>query len=125
MAKKQSKTDSKKKKTDSKSKAKNGKSSTGRNVAMAVGTAAAAVAVGAAVRQAMKSGKTVYEVKSHDDGWQVFKDGASRASSVHPTKKEAVSEARDLAASQAPSKLYIYKQDGELDDSHTYEPEDE
>ena len=55
----------------------------------------------------------------------MVKDGASRASSVHSTKKEAVAEARDLAASQAPSELHIYKQDGELDDSHSYEPDDE
>jgi len=126
MAKK--KNDSKKtdsKKTDSKKTDTKAKTSTGKAVAMAVGTAAAAVAVGAAVKKAVSSGKTVYEVKTHDDGWQVIKDGASRASSVHPTKKEAVAEARELAADRAPSELHIYKQDGELDDSHSYEPEEE
>ena len=113
------------KKNDSaKSKASKAESKTGKAVAMAVGTAAAAVAVGAAVTKAVRGKKTVYEVKTHDKGWQVVKDGADRATSVHGTKKEAVSEARKLAASKAPCELRIYKQDGGLEDSHTYEDED-
>lgn len=114
----QKKTSSSKKSQDS------GKTSTGKKVAVALGTAAAVAAVGAAVKAVVGSKRTVYEVKAHDKGWQVIEDDASRASSVHPTKKEAVSAGRKLAGNKAPSELHIYKQDGGLESSHSYEVEE-
>jgi hypothetical protein len=66
--------------------------------------------------------RTVYEVKPRDEGWEVKQAGASRASSVHGTKKEALSAGRDLANRKAPSELRIYKADGGVEDTHSYEP---
>jgi uncharacterized protein YjbJ (UPF0337 family) len=45
-------------------------------------------------------------------GWKVQAEGTSRASSVHRTKAEAVSAAKEKARSQAPSQLLVYKKDG-------------
>lgn len=87
---------------------------------------AAAAAVGAVVYRAFSNGdNAAYEIKIHEDGWQLVKDGRSRATGVYSTKKEAVSAGRDLAAKKAPSTLRIYNTDGELGDSHSYDPEDE
>lgn len=88
---------------------------------IAMGSAAAA-AVGAVVYKAFTNGKaTEYEVKPHEDGWQLIKNGSHRASGVYHTKKEAVAAGRDLAGRKAPSELKIYNSDGELGDSHSYE----
>ena len=87
---------------------------------------AAVAAVGAVVYRAFTNGHpTEYEVKTHEDGWQLVKDGSSRASGVYSTKKEAVSAGRDLAAKKAPSTLRIFNTDGKLGDSHSYDPEDQ
>jgi uncharacterized protein YjbJ (UPF0337 family) len=54
-----------------------------------------------------------YLVTPHaDGGWKVQAEGASRASSVHRSKAEAVAAAKELARSQAPSQLLVYKKDG-------------
>ena len=95
---------------------------TGKTVALVVGAAAAVAAAGVAAVKAMSSKSTVYEVKPHDDGWQVTQEGGARATSVHATKKDALDAGRSLAHSKAPSELRIYKQDGGLEDSHHYEP---
>ena len=63
-----------------------------------------------------------YVVTPHaDGGWKVQAEGASRASSVHRTKAEAVTAGKTLARGQAPSQLLIYKQDGfEVQEEQTY-----
>ena len=63
-----------------------------------------------------------YLVTPHaDGGWKVQAEGASRASSVHRTKAEAVAAGKTLAKGQAPSQLLIYKQDGfEVQEEQTY-----
>ena len=93
-------------------------SSMGKWAMAAAGAAAAAAGI---AYKAFSTDTTVYEVKTHGDGWQVVKSGSDRASSVHDTKKEAVAAARDLAAKKAPSELRIYKTDGDLEDSHSYD----
>jgi len=70
-----------------------------------------------------KSALKTYLVKPHaDGGWQVQAEGASRATSVHQTKAEAVAAGKKLARSKSPSQLLVYKQDGfEVQEERTYE----
>ncbi len=56
--------------------------------------------------------KTYVVVPHSDGGWKVQTEGASRATSVHRTKAEAVAAARELARGKAPSQLLVYKKDG-------------
>lgn len=65
----------------------------------------------------------IYHVMKSGDQWSVQADGAARASSLHPNKKEALAAARVLAASKAPSQLVIHRVDGSVQDTRTYEPE--
>ncbi len=111
----------------------------GRIIGAAAGVAAAAAATTAAVianrnpelrkkigdaASRMVSRSKTYHVKKSGDQWAIELEGASRATSLHATKKEAVSAARDLAAGKRPSQLVIHRVDGTIQDSHTYEKED-
>jgi len=60
-----------------------------------------------------------YSVGPHDDGWQVRRDGAERASSVHDTKSEAVQAGKELAKGTG-GELRIKGQDGRIQNSNTY-----
>lgn len=60
-----------------------------------------------------------YSVGPHDDGWQVKRDGAQRASSVHDTKAEAVQAGKHLAQ-ESQGELRIKGQDGRIQNSNTY-----
>jgi uncharacterized protein YjbJ (UPF0337 family) len=64
-----------------------------------------------------------YLVKPHADrGWKVQAEEATRATSVHRTKAEAVAAGKELARSKAPSQLLVYKADGfEVQEEKTYE----
>jgi uncharacterized protein YjbJ (UPF0337 family) len=64
-----------------------------------------------------------YLVKPHaDGGWKVQAEEATRATSVHRTKAEAVAAAKELARSKTPSQLLVYKADGfEVQEEKTYE----
>jgi uncharacterized protein YjbJ (UPF0337 family) len=64
-----------------------------------------------------------YLVKPHaDGGWKVQAEEATRATSVHRTKAEAVAAAKELARSKTPSQLLVYKADGfEVHQEKTYE----
>jgi uncharacterized protein YjbJ (UPF0337 family) len=64
-----------------------------------------------------------YLVKPHaDGGWEVLAVEATRATSVHRTKAEAVAAGKELARSKPPSQLHIYKADGyEVQEEKTYE----
>jgi uncharacterized protein YjbJ (UPF0337 family) len=63
-----------------------------------------------------------YVVAPHaDGGWKVQTEGASRATSVHRRKPEAVAAAKELARSKAPSQLLVYKKDGlSVQEEQTY-----
>lgn len=78
-------------------------------------------AEGRAVRR--KSELKSYLVAPHEDGgWKVQAEEASRATSVHRTKAEAVIAGKEVARGQAPSQLLIYKEDGvEVQEEKTYE----
>ena len=64
-----------------------------------------------------------YLVKPHaDGGWKVQAEEATRATSVHRMKAEAVAAGKELARSNTPSQLLVYKADGfEVQEEKTYE----
>jgi uncharacterized protein YjbJ (UPF0337 family) len=64
-----------------------------------------------------------YLVKPHaDGGWKVQAEEATRATSVHRTKAEAVAAGKELARSKTASQLLVYKADGfEVQEEKTYE----
>lgn len=64
--------------------------------------------------------RKVYHVTTHDEGWQVKAEGAERATSVHPTKNEAVAASRELATAQEPSEVIIHRVDGTIQNRNTY-----
>lgn len=76
-----------------------------------------------AVLEARKgeTGATVYHVVPHEKGWAVKREGAERATSVHETKKEAVSAARDEAKNHMPSRLIVHKQDRSVQETFAYD----
>ncbi len=63
-------------------------------------------------------GKNVHIVP-RDDGWAVKKEGNDRASSVHPTQREAIDAGRDAARREA-SELLIHGQDGRIRERDSY-----
>ena len=71
--------------------------------------------------EARSADRTTYTVTPRDGGkWSVQTQGASRATSVHDSKDEAVSNAKKLAGDRKPSQLLIYKQDGTVQTEQTY-----
>jgi len=65
--------------------------------------------------------RTTYTVTARDDGsWEVRTEGASRATSVHDSKKKAVADAKKLAGDRRPSQLLVYKKDGTVQTEQTY-----
>jgi poly(hydroxyalkanoate) granule-associated protein len=67
--------------------------------------------------------RTVYHVAPHDDGWKVEREGASRATSTHETKDEALTAARELARSKAPGAVVVHRKDGTIQTSYSYDDE--
>ncbi|MBD2115173.1 MULTISPECIES: DUF2188 domain-containing protein [Cyanophyceae] len=67
--------------------------------------------------------KNPQHIVPHPKGWAVKSEGASRASSVHPTQKEAIERGREIARNQS-SELFIHGQDGRIRsrDSHGNDP---
>ena len=65
--------------------------------------------------------RRAYRVTTHPEGgWRVEAEGASRASSVQPTKERALARARELAKGHEPSRLLVYREDGTLQTEQTY-----
>jgi poly(hydroxyalkanoate) granule-associated protein len=90
-------------------------------VASLLAEAAEPIAEAAGAGDAVPEAPTVYQVTTHDRGWAVQRVGAERASAVHPTKKEALVDARQTARAHAPSRLVVYKADGAVADETTYD----
>lgn len=67
---------------------------------------------------------TVYHIVPHEEGWAVKREGAERATSVHDTKKEALSAGRDAAKNRLPSRLIVHKQDRTVQETFAYEDEE-
>lgn len=58
-------------------------------------------------------------VVPRNDGWIIRKEGNSRATSVHPTQRDAVEEARELARSKS-TELVIHGRDGRIRNRDSY-----
>jgi len=61
-------------------------------------------------------------VTPHPDGWSVEKPGASRASSVHDTQREAIDAARQTLANSGGGELAIKGTDGAVRAQDTIRP---
>jgi len=68
----------------------------------------------------MPKRKTYHVIPRTDGGWNVKEENASRASSSHATKAEAIARAKELAKKQALGQVIIHKQDGTIQTEHTY-----
>jgi hemerythrin superfamily protein len=64
--------------------------------------------------------RTRYRVKPSPRGWQVTKQGASRASGTYPTQREAVRRGKELAKKAARGQLIVHGQDGKIKEEFTY-----
>jgi Uncharacterized protein conserved in bacteria (DUF2188) len=63
----------------------------------------------------------VYHVAPNPSGgWNVQAEGATRPTSRHPTKKEAVARGRELAKAQGPGQLIVHRKDGRIETEYTY-----
>lgn len=60
-----------------------------------------------------------YSVAPHARGWEVRRDGASRASSIYASKSEALAAGRELARARR-GELRIKGQDGRIQNSSSY-----
>jgi hypothetical protein len=68
----------------------------------------------------MSSNKKGVHVTPRDDGrWNVVRDGAQRASSVHDTQTDATSAGRETARREH-TELYIHGRDGKIRDRDSY-----
>jgi len=63
--------------------------------------------------------KTQHVVKSSDGGWAVKKGGATRATKVFDTQKEAIAHGREIAKGQK-AEFYIHGKDGRIRDKNSY-----
>jgi uncharacterized protein YdaT len=68
----------------------------------------------------MAKRKTYHVIPKADGGWNVKGENASRASSSHATKAEAISRAKELAKNQDLGQVVIHKKDGTIQTEHTY-----
>jgi uncharacterized protein YdaT len=67
----------------------------------------------------MADRKTYHVTPNQEGGWNVKGEGASRASSTHETKADAVDRARELAKSQSLGQVVVHKQDGTIQTEYT------
>jgi uncharacterized protein YdaT len=66
----------------------------------------------------MSKGKNQHVVP-HPDGWAVKGAGNTKSTSIHPTQKEAIERARDIAINQE-SEVVIHGRDGKIRDKDSY-----
>lgn len=64
---------------------------------------------------------TVLRVVTADEGWAVKTQGQDEPLQTYGTKAEALDAARTLAKVQAPSRLTVYRMDGTVQDSTSYD----
>lgn len=58
-------------------------------------------------------------VVPHSEGWAVKGAGNQRASSVHPTQREAINAARQTAINQS-SEMLVHGENGRIRERNTY-----
>ena len=64
--------------------------------------------------------KNYHVTPNTDGGWKVKEEKASRASSSHDTKAEAVDRAKELAKNQELGQVVIHKKEMTIQTEHTY-----
>lgn len=64
--------------------------------------------------------RRVWRVSRHDDGWQVKRDGAARATRTFAKQQPAVVAARRLAETHPPSRVVVLRRDGTVKDVIDY-----
>lgn len=64
--------------------------------------------------------KTVFHVAPHEEGWKVEAEGAKSPASVHTTKDEALTSARELAKKAEPSQVVVHRMDGTIQTQFGY-----
>lgn len=64
-----------------------------------------------------------HHIVPHPEGWAVKSGGASRASSVHRTQKEAIDRGREVSRNQG-TELHVHGRNGQIRerDSHGRDP---
>lgn len=66
------------------------------------------------------AGKVVFRVASHEDGWKVEREGDTTPVSVHGTKEQAITAAREIARKAGPSEVIVHKLDGTVQSRFGY-----
>ena len=69
-------------------------------------------------RKGQRNGYRV--VAQAEEGWIVERGGTGQVSSVHRTEEKAVKYARELAQTNQPSQLLVYKKDGTVQAERLY-----
>jgi hypothetical protein len=65
--------------------------------------------------------RVVYHVTPNKSGkWNVVRERASRPTSSHTTKKDAIDKARDLAKSKDLGQVKIHGRNGKIQEERTY-----
>lgn len=68
----------------------------------------------------MSKRQTWHVTPHEEEGWQVKKEEAQRASSLHETKTDAVSKAKQLAKKRTLGQVLVHKTDGTIQNEFTY-----
>jgi hypothetical protein len=63
-----------------------------------------------------------YVQQRPDGDWEVVKEDRQRASSIHPTQKEAIDRARDIIRNDGGGELVIKDRHGKIRDTDTIAP---
>lgn len=58
---------------------------------------------------------TLHVAEAEDGGWKVLREGAPTAESRHPSKFEALDEARSLARRGSAEQIKVHEPDGQLE----------
>jgi hypothetical protein len=72
------------------------------------------------VRSVARSGR--WAVRSREGGWEVRRDGATRASARTSTQQEALEKARDIVRRSGGGEIVVHSQDGSIRDRDTVTP---
>lgn len=68
------------------------------------------------------SDNTRKHVVPHQDGWAVKNEGASRASSVHSTQKQAQAAASSALRGNGGGEVFIHGENGQIRERNTIAP---
>jgi poly(hydroxyalkanoate) granule-associated protein len=69
--------------------------------------------------------KKVFHISPHDEGWKLMLEGKKDPVSVHSTKDEAMTAAREAAKKAEPSQVVVHKMDGTIQSQFGYGEEAE